>query len=397
MKSRFMFGLVAIVALLSPAVAAAQPGPETASIRIGVLSLDPRISVSNFGVDTNVFASVDDPQRDVTATASAGTDIWLRTKRGVLTVSADAGYVYFATFVSERSLSSSTRAGYEFEFNRVRPFAWVATRDQEARPSEEITARVREFGTDFGAGSNLRLLSKGTMRVEWRRQTTGFDDDEVYNGTQLKTSLNRTSEGIEVSWRQQLTALTTFVTNLSRERDEFTFEPTRNADNYRVNGGFELGQFALIRGRAVVGYHQLRADQPAFVPETSGMTASVDVTYSAPTATRIQAIVDRELLHSYDSRTPNYTQLAWGGVVTQRMFGRWDVQLTGGRAHQDFVAVPGNPSRTDTTDRVGGGIGYAVANDLRASFNVNSVRRHSNLPGRDYNGIVGGLSVTYGY
>ena len=396
MTSRFMFGLMAVV-LLSPVVAAGQPGPETASIRIGVLSLDPRIRVSNIGVDTNVFASVDNPERDVTATASAGTDIWLRTKRGVLTITADAGYVYFEKFVSERSLSSNTRARYEIGFNRVRPFAWVATRDQKGRPSEEITERVREFGTDYGAGSNLRLLSKSTMRVEWRRRTTGFDDDEVYNGTQLKTALNRTSEGIEVGWRQQLTALTTFVTNLSRERDEFAFEPTRNADNFRVNGGFELGQFALIRGRAVVGYHQLRADQPAFVPESSGMTASVDVTYSAPTGTRIQAIVDRELLHSYDSRTPNYTQLAWGGVITQRMFGRWDVQLTGGRARQDFLAVAGIESRRDITDRVGGGIGYVIANELRASFNINSVRRSSELPGKEYNTMVGGFSVTYGY
>ncbi len=392
-----MFGLVAVVASLSPAVASAQPGPETASIRIGALSLDPRISVSNVGVDTNVFASVDDPQRDVTATTSAGTDMWLRTKRGVLTISADAGYVYFQKFVSERSLSTNTRAKYEIGFNRVRPFAWIATRDQKARPSEEITARVREFGTDFGAGSDLRLLSKSTVRVEWSRRTTGFDDDEVYNGTQLKTSLNHTSEGIEVGWRQQLTALTTFVTSLSSERDEFAFEPTRNADNLRVDGGFELGQFALIRGRARVGYHQVRADQPAFVPDTSGMTASVDVTYSAPTATRIQAIVDRELLHSYDSRTPNYTQLAWGGVITQKMFGRWDVQLTGGRASQDFLATAGNPSRTDITDRIGGGIGYIIANQLRASFNVSSVRRYSELPGQQYDSLVGGFSVNYGY
>ena len=397
MTSRFTLGLVALVSLLSPAVAAAQPGPEAASIRIGVLLLDPRVRVSNIGVDTNVFASVDDPQRDVTATASAGTDMWLRTKRGVLTISVDAGYVYFEEFASERSVISHTRAKYEIGFNRVRPFAWIATRDQKARPSEEITARVREYGTDFGAGSDLRLLSKSAVRIEWRRQFTGFDDEAVFNGHQLKTALNRTSEGIEVGWRQQLTALTTFVTSLSSVRDEFSFEPTRNTDKYHVNGGFELGQFALIRGRALVGYYQQRSDQPAFVPESSGMTASVDVTYSAPTGTRIQAIVDRELLQSYDSRTPNYTQQAFGGVITQRMFGRWDVQLTGSRARQDFVAVAGNLPRTDVTDRVGGGIGYVIANELRASFDVISLRRYSKLPGRDYNSIVGGFAVTYGY
>ena len=127
------------------------------------------------------------------------------------------------------------------------------------------------------------------------------------------------------------------------------------------------------------------------------MTASVDVTYSAPTATRIQAIVDRELRQSYDPQTPNYTQQAWSGVVTQRIIGRWDIQLSGGRARQDFHAVPGNSTRTDVTDRVGGGIGYETANQLRASFNINAVRRNAELPGGNYNGVVGGFSVTYGY
>jgi hypothetical protein len=395
--NRRMFGLVTAVALLSPALAAAQGDPEAASIRIGIVSLDPRIRVSDFGIDTNVFASADNPQRDVTATTSAGSDIWLRTKRGLLTLSADAEYVHFDTFASQRSFSSQGRANYELGFNRVQPFVWVATRDQKGRPSEEITARVRQYGTDFGAGSNFRVLSKSTLRMEWRRERSGFDDDAIFNGRQLKRQLDHTSEGVEVAWRQRLTALTSFVTNLSRERDEFTFEPARNADNFHVNGGFELGQFALIRGRAIVGYHQLRADQPAFLPEFSGLTANVDVTYSAPTATRIQAIVDRELHQSYDPQTPNYTQQAWSTAITQQIFGRWDVQLSGGRARQDFHAVPGNAARTDVTDRVGGGIGYEMANQLRASFNINAVRRTAEFPGREYRSVVGGFSVTYGY
>ena len=397
MTNRLMFGLVTAVALLSPAVAGAQGDPEAASIRIGVLSLDPRFRISNIGVDTNVFASVDNPQRDVTATAAAGSDIWLRTKRGLLTISADAEYVYFDKFVGQRSPSSRIRGNYEIGFNRMQPFVWVETRDQKARPSEEITARVRQFGTSFGAGSGFRVLSKNTMRIEWRRQRSGFDDEAVFDGEQLKTQLNHTSEGVEVGWRHHLTTQTTFVTSLSRERDEFSFEPARNADNYRAYGGFELGQFALIRGRALIGYHELRADRPAFLPEFSGMTASVDVTYSAPTATRLQAIVDRELRQSYDPRTPNYTHQGWSGAITQRMFGRWDVQVTGGRARQDFLAALGNAPRTDMTDRIGGGIGYEMAKQLRASFNINSVRRNSGFPGRNYDGVVGGFSLNYGY
>ena len=397
MTRRFMSGLVAAVALSSPVVAAAQTGPEGASIRAGIISLDPRVRVSNIGVDTNVFASATNPLRDVTATASTGSDIWLRTKRGLLTITADAEYVHFQKFATERSLSGHARANYEVGFNRVRPFAWVETRDQKGRPSEEITARVRQYATNFGAGGNFRVLSKGTMRIEWRRQRSGFHGDAMFDARHLKTHLNRTSDGIEVAWRQQLTALTTFVTNLSRDRDAFTFEPARNGDNYRVNGGFEFGQFALLRGRALVGYHELRADRPEFLPESSGMTASVDVTYSAPTATRVQAIVERGLRQSYDSRTPNYTQQEWSGVITQRMFGRWEIQANGGRSRQDFHAAAGNAPRAALTERIGGGIGYVMAKQLRAGFDLNSVRRQSGFPGGDYKSLVGGFSLTYGY
>ena len=108
-------------------------------------------------------------------------------------------------------------------------------------------------------------------------------------------------------------------------------------------------------------------------------------------------MVDRELRHSYDPQAPHYTQQAWRGVVTQRVFGRWDIQLNGGRAQQRYFAIAGPAARTDRQDRVGGGIGFELARQLRAGLEISSVTRTSEMPGQSYSGLVGGMSLTYGY
>ena len=395
-------GLVGWVVVSAPFTAAAQvrsdsTDPSTATVRLGVVVLTPRVQLTDIGVDTNVFSTADNRQRDTTATVSTGSELWLRTARGLLTVSGDAEYVHFDRFASERSLNGQGRGSYEWRFNRIRPVVWVAARDMKERPSEEITTRVRRHGTDVGATIDFRVLSRSTMRIEYRHEASGFSEAAVFGGQQLRTQLNRTVQVVDASWRQQLTPLTTFVASVSRDRTEFDFASTRDSESYRVSSGFELSQFALIRGTVQVGYHALRPDYPATLPEYSGVTANADVAYTAPTQTRLQAMVDRELRHSYDPLAPQYTQQAWRAVVTQRVFGRWDIQLNGGRAQQRYFAIPGAAARIDRLDRVGGGIGFELARQLRAGLDISSVTRASELPGQSYSGLVGGMSLTYGY
>jgi hypothetical protein len=385
-----------------PLTAAAQvrsdsPDRSTAVVRLGVVELTPRFQLTDIGVDTNVFSSVDNRQRDTTATLSTGSELWLRTGRGLFTVSGDAEYVHFDRFASERALNGQGRASYELRLNRFRPVIWAAARDLKERPSEEITTRVRRHGTDLGATIDFRVLSRSTMRIEYRHEASGFSESAVFAGQQLRAQLNRTVQVVDASWRQQLTPLTTLVARVSRDRTEFDFASTRNAESYRVSSGFELSQFALIRGTVQIGYHALRPDHPAALPEYSGVTANVDVSYTAPTQTRLRAMVDRELRHSYDPQAPQYRQQAWHGVLTQRVSGRWDIQLSGGRAQQRHFGIAAAAARIDRLDRVGGGIGFELARQLRAGLDINSVTRASELPGQSYSGLVGGMSFTYGY
>ena len=385
--------------------AAAQQIPTTADdpaaeapIRFGVLAFDPRIALTNLGVDTNVFNDIDNSQSDFTFALKPGTDMFMRAGRGLLTVTGNVEFVYFNEFETERSINSDVLGRFEFRFNRLRPYASASWLDTRQRPGYEIDARARHYEADYHAGSDLRVASKSTVRLDFRHLDYSFDGDEVFDGRALHEELNRALRGIELSWRQRLTVLTTWVTRMSRETERFEFEDLRNSDSFRVSSGFELGRFALIRGSAFLGFRSLKPAAGGVFPEFTGVTADVDVFYTAPTQTRLGAAVNRNIQYSYEDRTPYYVQTGWTATLTQRITGRWDVQLTGGRDRLAYQAIiQAVDARTDFVSRFGGGIGYTFGEQMRMSFDVNSYHRSSEVPGREYGTIRAGVSVNYGY
>jgi hypothetical protein len=276
--------LCVVSALTLCGVAAAQTQPQTpplidiaqrpsedpvaeAPIRIGVLGLRPRFSLSNLGVDTNVFNSVDNPQSDFTFTASPVLDLWMRTQRGLLSINGQADFVYYNEFASERSINGSGAIGYEYRFNRLRPFVNFSAINARERPGYEIDVRARRFEDTVSLGVELRVASKSFLALSGRRLQLEFDGDAVFDGQPLNQTLNRTLEAVDLTWRQNLTALTTWIVRVSGEEERFEFEQRRNGDSARIQTGFELGRFALIRGRAIVGYRHLVGADGGILPE----------------------------------------------------------------------------------------------------------------------------------
>jgi hypothetical protein len=369
----------------------------TAPIRLGVLGLDPSITLSNFGIDTNVFNSVHTAERDFTFTLSPGTEMWLRTGRGLLTVTGSVGLTYFQEFETERSISSNARAVYAYRFNRFQPFVSASSLNAKDRPGYEIDVRARRYETAFSGGADISVLSKSAARIAFTHLEYTFAGDAVFGGRPLNQEFNRRQSTVDLSWRQRLTALTTWVTRVSSERERFDFESGRNSDSVRVVSGFELGRFALIRGTAFVGYRQLASAGGGVIPRFSGITADVSVAYTAPTQTRLAVDVQRDLEYSYDVRTPYYIQTSWTATLTQRVIGRWDLQVTGGRDRLSYQALDAANERKDFIGRFGGGIGYTLGDQMRAGFDVASFYRRSNILDREYGAVRAGFSVTYGF
>ena len=393
-----MFVLVAGPAQAQQVPTASEDPVATAQFRFGALAFDPRFALTSLGIDTNVFNTATAPQSDFTFGVKPGTDMFLRTARGLLTVSGNLEYVYFHEFETERSVNSDVLGRYEFRFNRFRPYGSASWLDTKQRPGFEIDARARHYEADYHAGGDLRVGSKGTVRVDFRHLDYSFAGDEVYNGRPLNEELNRTLRALEFSWRHRMTALTTWTTRVSRETERFEFDNFRNADSFRLSSGFELGRFALIRGSAFVGFRSLKPADGGIIPEFTGVTADVDVSYTAPTQTRLGAAIDRDVQYSYEQRTPYYVLTGWTTTLTQRITGRWDFQVTGGRDRLAYHAlIAAVDARTDFIGRFGGGIGYTLGEQTRISFDVNSYYRSSVRPELEYGSVRAGVSVNYGY
>jgi hypothetical protein len=389
---------------LIPAAATARQIPTNdpvaeAPFRIGVVGISPVFGLRNIGVDTNVFYDVIDPKQDFTTTAIGGAEAWLRTGKGLVSLGGNMEYIYFAEYETERSFNSDAKGQFELRFNKLRPYASAATVNRRDRPGFEIDKRVRHYETDYHAGTDIRIASKGAVRIDYRHRDYRIPSDEIYQGRSLAEELNRTLEVIDVGWRHRLTSMTTWITRVSRESERFEQNTIRNSDSTRVSSGFELGQLALIRGRAFVGYRKLTPADGGLIPEFSGVTADISVSYTAPTQTRLTADVDRDVQYSYERRTPYYVLTGWTATLTQRVVGRWDGQLSGGRDRLAYEAIAGflPDARTDFVNRFGGGVGYNMSDQVRVSFDVANYARRSDLPGREYNGLRAGISVTYGY
>jgi hypothetical protein len=367
-----------------------------ARFKFGVISVDPRLALRDFGVDTNVFNEASGAERDFTVTVSPGADLWLRTRRGLLSLQGNLDVVHFNRYSSERSINSNATGRYEYRFNRFQPYMFGRTVNTRERPGYEIDARARHYETEFGAGTQFRVFSKSYLNVQFRHLQYSFAPEVLYNGRTLNHALNRTRKSVDLGWRQRLTALTNWVVTASTERERFDFESLRNADNTRIVSGFELGRLALVRGSAFVGYRRLAPAAGGLLREFSGLTADTDVNYTAPTQTRIGVTVLRDLQFSYEDANPYYVQTSWTATLTQRLTGRWDAQVSGGRDRLSYEALSGD-GHLDKIGRFGGGMGYQFGEEIRVSFDVLSYYRRSPIPGREYGGTRAGLSVKYGY
>lgn len=368
-----------------------------APIRLGVFGIGPKVSLNNFGWDNNVFNEAVDPKGDFTFTVAPAADLWMRTGQGLLTVEGSLDLVYYAEYANQRAVNNHLSGLYEYRFTRIRPLISFAVADVKDRPGFEIDARVRHYDDTLTAGADFRVASKTFFELAYRHQTTVYDDGQVYNGQDLKQTLDRELDAVDGTIRHRLTSQTTLIFRASSEQERFDYATERNSNSGRGSIGVELGSLALIRGKAAIGFRSLAAADGGTIPTYSGLTSEIDVSYTAPSQTRITAKVPRDIQYSYDPVTPYYVQTGIELTLTQRITGRWDFQALGARDRLDYQSsVDPTAERIDHVNRVGGGIGYQIAPQTRMSFDVQNSHRQSEQR-TDYRTTRAFLSVNYVY
>jgi hypothetical protein len=399
--------LAAGLSLLLGSSAAAQPDPNggpdpaTVKVRLGPLWLNPTVDLTNMGIDTNVFneAQQDHPKRDFTLTVVPKTLLWIRVGPSWINGEIDEQVVWYQQYVSERSSNNTYSVGWKIPLNRLVFDVGAKYVSSRERPGFEIDERAQHFDTTYRGKAEIRALSRTFFGVDASRENVEYDAAAVFSGINLQEELGRVVTIAGVTVRQQLTPLTAVTVEASTEQDRFDLSPLRDSNSRVVTAMVAFDPLALIKGRARVGFRDFKPLDSG-LPRYEGATAAVDLSYVLLNMTKFAVGATRDVQYSYDFNQPYYLQTGVTASVTQQVFGPLDIVGRGGIQHLDYrdrAGVVDLGSRVDQVRTYGGGIGYHVGPDLRIGVNIDYARRTSPIAARQYDGLLFGTSITYGF
>jgi Putative beta-barrel porin 2 len=364
----------------------------------GNLSWTPLITVRDAGLDTNVYDEPANPRRDHLAIVSPQVDGVLELGTGSLTMAGSADFVYFRRYTDERSINGRGSARLEVPLSRIRPFGGIAYQNGRERQNSEIDLRARRTDRELTAGIGLSLTSRASIEVSGRRTDSRFEQGEVFRGVELATRLNRDTTGAAARIRYDLSPLTTFTVDGDASRDRFVLSPGFDADNVRANVGFHFSPDAVIKGRAVVGYHKLIPRGPLSAGY-DGVTTSVEIGYVLLGRTRFDARILRDTSSSLEAQ-PFYVQTLYGGEILHNLFGPVDVIGRASRERLDYQSMPDRALAGHVLDvnRYGGAVAIRAAERVRLTLTYEFAERlGGSLPDRYYERTRLFTTVSYGF
>jgi hypothetical protein len=364
----------------------------------GPLNWTPTIVLRDAGLDSNVFDEPENPKEDTVAVVAPSVDASLRTGLFSMTTVGGVEFVYFDRYTNERSINGRLATRIEFPLTRIRPFVGVAYTDAKERTTPEIDLRARYDQLELSGGLGLQLTSRGLLRMYGRTSERSFDDNQTFRSVDLAERLNHRTEGAGLQFRYNITPLTSLLADGLLSRDRFVHVAQHDTDNVRVQGGVEFAPDAIIRGRALVGFHQMQAVGSEAIPY-DGVMASVDLTYVLLGRTRFTGRAARDTTYSFEEQ-PYYLQTSTAFDVLHNLIGPVDIIGRVAREKLDYQGLPARSiaARVDYIDRWGGALSVRISERSSIALNYDwTERRSAKAPEYDYNRRRLFTTVNYGF
>lgn len=398
-RVQVVIALAACVCLMSTRAGAQVQPPEAIEsmpIHAGPVGLRPSLSVTNAGVDSNVFNSADHPQDDFTATIVPRIVARVRAGRLMFSYGAATDFVYFKDFEDEQSVNFTSDVRLDGNLGHLQPYistGWVSTKD---RLNAELDARAPRTQRTIIGGTRVVVASRTMLVFNARRADLDFDQGTEFDDTDLAHNLNSRADSVEAGVQLALTPLTTLNLTTSVQRDRFDSAPERNANTIRVTPSLQFDPTALIRGTVLVGYRHFEPVDPA-LPDYSGLIVQALAGYTLLDRTKFDVDLARDVQYSYEDLEPYYLSTGGRLTVTHQLVGPFDLQGFGGRQSLGYRStLGGGDTRTDRVETFGAGAGYRFHTQYRVGFTWEHNRRRSDLPDRRYERDRVFASLTYG-
>jgi hypothetical protein len=376
----------------------APPDPiESMPFRFGAMGLSPTLSITNLGIDSNVFNDAVDPQSDFTMTVTPRIQARLRSGRTLLSGSLATGLIYYKEFSEERSIDYTADVRGDVDLGRFRPYASAARLDTQERLNAELDIRAPRVQTDLIAGASFYATARMGIVGSIRQSSLTFDEASVFEGVPLSRTLNSDTTIVEGGLEFYVTPLTTVSVVASRQEDRFDQSPERDADSIRVMPSIRLEAPAIVEGSFAAGYRSFDGLDPT-LPDYSGLVFKGTLSHTFLDRTRVEVLLSRDVQYSFEELEPYYLMSGLRVTVSHLLRDAIDLRASAGRERLDYRAErPVSDSRRDTADIISIGGGYRLQPNLRLGLDLEFAWRDSDRPERAYDRtrLLGSLS--YGF
>ncbi len=305
----------------------------------GLIEWSPTLSLRDFGHDSNIFLEPSGRAlEDITGTLSPAVRAAIVSPRYELRSSAVFDFVYFQRYAEQRAFNQQYAARAAVTVSLFQPFVageWHRARD---RQSPEVDLRARRINQVITAGLGLFALSRTSLSLSVSRGEVEFAEGQLFDGVDLATALNRSSETASAGLSFAVTPLTSLKASASVQRDSYSQIAGKDQRSERLSVGVEFAPTAVIRGHATFGYARLTVEDAAAIP-FQGFTTDVDVSWSILDVTVVKAVYTRETTASI--REPYYLQTLYGLEVRQAFLGPFELLARASRQELNYPGLPG--------------------------------------------------------
>jgi len=247
--------------------------PTAGILSLGPVKLAPGITISQIGVDSNVFHEAQNPKEDFIAAGTPDVAVFMRLRFLQVSAYGGAAITYFKKYTDERSVGYAGRARVDLLLSRLFPFVGYGETKSRERPNSEIDVRANGVQTEKSGGLGFRLSETSNVYVSANRLTTKYEG-AFEEGVDLGQTLNRHADDVNGGMRTALTPLTTLTMRAGQRQDRFTRDPSRDSENRYLAATLSFAPQAAVTGSATVGYQDSRYEDPRIQP-FKGLTGAL--------------------------------------------------------------------------------------------------------------------------
>ncbi len=375
---------------------------DQAPWRFGPFHIQPRLVISNAGVDSNVFYTPTDPVKDYTVTAGPAATVYIPIHRKfVLSAYGSPQYVWYSKTERERTWNYYFNGAAQLSLKNVFLSAEGKYSDARERWNTEIDIRPRRKETAYGGSMLVNLAHRTSFSLGGRTVKYDYESVVYEGGFDVQERLNRRESYANLSLFYQASTQRRFFLDFEYGQYDFEFASQAAVGDARSGAAYAGIEFSRlgrrVRGRLRLGYKQYDV-RAVNGPDYKGLVgdSQLSVRLAKPFVLRGSYVRDVRFSLWYGNPYFIESRPGVGASLYPVRFLRFDYDFSKGRNRYPVVGGGGpDEKRLDDSTIHSGGVYFRIKKTVALGFVASWWTRDSNLAAEDDKRTFFGVNLTY--